>query len=136
LHDNGATIGLDRLRADRAITAGAGQDHGDELFTKAVGRAGQEMVDRGSRAPASVRQDRNVMVSDLDVPVRRHNVDRSSVQGFTTGDGSHHELAPCRQERGELAGTVRIEMLCQDDRSREVSREASRQLEECFHSTR
>jgi hypothetical protein len=55
LDHHGAAVGLDGLRADRAVAAGAGQHDGDQPIAEGAGGSRQEAVDRGCWLAVEVR---------------------------------------------------------------------------------
>ena len=118
LRERQAAGRLDLADAQRAVRAGARQDHADRVRPLHRGQRPQEVIDRIVRAPIiGPRRDREHAVGDRDAGVRLDDVD---VVGRDLGavDGIDHRHRRVRLEQlAEPALVVRIQVL--DDHQRE-----------------
>ncbi|XXU91230.1 hypothetical protein WME85_26990 [Sorangium sp. So ce1153] len=119
LDDHRAAAFLHVAGAGAAVGAVPGQDDGDEVLAEDLGRAAEERVDGRLGPRVVLRRKPELVVGDLDVAARGHDVDDALLDGGDRGDGADGQLAAAAQEVGEVALPPRVEVLGDDDRGRE-----------------
>ena len=125
-----AAVLLDRLEAQGAVGAGAGEDDAHGLVLLVLGQRAEEAVD--GRAPAADRPRRlrkvQHAVVDGQRAVRRHDVDVVGVDHRLLLDHPHRH----RRQRGEELGDERLvagrEVLNEDEGEAGVGRHVAEQL--------
>ena len=116
LHQDDAAGFLDRLDADGAVGAGAGQDDGDEAVAMLLGQRAEEEVDRRAQ-PARLlegpRRDR--VVGDNQAAVGRDDVNVIVLELRRLPDLGDRHFRACAENAGELAAEFRVEMEDDDE---------------------
>ena len=124
-HDH-ATGGVDRPRAGRAIGAGAGQDHRDQMLAELLGggRSSRSIDGFGWRVPSE-----DGRMSWSVISMSRSARTTNTVPGaepLVLGHGPHRQRAIAAEDFAEPTRAPRIEVLRDDQRGRKGLREASR----------
>ena len=108
------TGGVDRPRAGRAIGAGAGQDHRDQLLAELLGGGRQQQVDRRFRVARPVRRQSDLVVGDLDVAIGGHDEYGPGREPLVLGHGPHRQRAVAAENFAKPTRATRIEVLRDD----------------------
>jgi len=134
LDDGGSTVPLDRAQASGAVGAGARQDDANGALALVHGERVQETIDRLRKVGrGQARAEPQHAVFERQGGVGRDDVNVTALDGRLVVDGLDGHLRVSRQQIGQHALVVRVEMLHVDHGDargrRHMPEEASERLE-------
>ena len=137
LHEHDAAGFLDGTRAERAVRAAAGKDHG-EAVAIAFGERAEEHVDgRPPLAHVAERSRGDLAARDHELAIRRDDVDavRRELEVLVVADLEDAHFRAAAEDRGELALVVGREMHDDDVRHAEIGGNGGEERPQCVDAT-
>ncbi len=135
LNDDCAPGRLDIPRASGAVGAQSGEDDGKETLAENRRRRGQEQIDGRLRTTRFLKQ-RDAVVVDFHMAVCRDDEDDTRLQRYLIRDDPNRQCAARAEDLREMADTLGVEVLRDQDRGGEVGRKRPDQRRQRINPTR